>query len=79
MKGFPFKLAAEQGAYPRAGEPEGMAGFIVKSEDEGIAEHLAKRARLDLGTLRRWASAASLLPIRVELAARCVFHERLSH
>ena len=61
-EGFAFKLAAEQGANPRAGEPKRMAGAVVERQDEGVAEHLADGARLDLGALRRRTACRAARP-----------------
>ena len=71
-----FELAAEQRADPRAGEPKRMTRAAVERQDEGVAEHLANGAGLDLGALGRRTLAAPLLPIRIEFPARCVFHGR---
>ena len=51
-----------------------MARDAVGSEHEGVAEHLADRARLDVGALRRQPRAAALVPVVEQLAARWVFH-----
>src|SRR5579863_5809887 len=71
-----FEFTPKQRTDPGAGEPKGMAGAAIERKDESIAQHLANGARLDIGALRRRAFAAPFLPIRIELAARGVFHKR---
>ncbi len=44
-------------------------------EDEGVGEDPPNVARLDLVTARCSFAAANAVPIGVELARRCVFHE----
>ena len=69
-----FDLAAEQGAYASSGQANRMAGAAVEREDEGVGEHAANGAGIDLGALRRRSSPAFLLPVSVKLAAGGVFH-----
>jgi hypothetical protein len=51
-----------------------MMGLAVPLEDECIAQHLADGARFDVGTLRRDAPAAPLIPVGEQLAIGRVFH-----
>ena len=59
-EGFTLEFPAEQRADPRAGEANRMTGTAIERKDEGVAEHAANGAGLDLGALgRRAASRAS--------------------
>jgi hypothetical protein len=77
-KGLSLDLATEQRADPSACNAEGMSILRFAGENEGVGEHAADGAGLDVRALRRRASATPLVPIGEHLADRCVPHERLS-
>src|SRR5262245_48701315 len=69
-----LELAAEQGADAGACEAERMTGAFVDGEDEGIAEHVADRSRLDLAAFGGCAPATPPVPICEQLTARSMLH-----
>ncbi len=69
-----FQLAAEQRAEAGAGEAEKMVVVAVHLDHEGVAQHMADGAGLDVGTLRRRPGPAALIPIFEQLAVGWVFH-----
>src|SRR4029077_12704876 len=73
-KNFVLELAAEQRAEPRAGDAERMAVRGLEGEDEGVGEHAADRAGLDIGALGRRPPGAPLVPIVEHLAYRRMLH-----
>ena len=62
-EGLALELAAEGGADARAGDAERMPGASIERQHEGVGEHAADGAGLDVAALRRRPQAAALIPI----------------
>src|ERR1700730_2075074 len=77
-KGLPFELAPEQRADPSAGNAEGMPKSRFEGGNEGVRQHAAEGAGVDISTLRHRPFAAPLVPIVEQLADRWMLHRRLS-
>ena len=58
-----------------AGDAERKAEFRLAGQDEDVAEQLAYGGRVDIGPVRRPRTAALLVPICEERAARRMFHD----
>jgi hypothetical protein len=71
-----LELAAEQGADAGPGDTEVVVGAGIAAKDEGVGEHVADGARLDLGALGRQPDAAPLVPVFEQLAIGGMFHGR---
>src|SRR5215470_13483639 len=69
-KGLALQVAAEHGADAGAGDAEGMPCARLATENEGVGEHAADGAGLDVAALGRRPRAALRVPIIEQFAYR---------
>ena len=74
-KALVLEVEPRERADARAGDAEREAEVLFAGQHEDVAEQAADRGRIDIGPIRGPRSAALLVPIREERAARRMFHD----